>query len=101
METKNNIKGNVEHPSHYGGEGNPYETIKVLEAWGLDKDAYLWNVIKYLSRAGRKEGNSLLQDLMKARWYLDYKIKSLQSKQMIKATIKSEGKSGYNGEEMS
>ena len=25
----------VNHPAHYGGEGNPYEAIKVIEAWGL------------------------------------------------------------------
>lgn len=27
---------NINHPSHYGGEGNPYEAIKVIDAWGLD-----------------------------------------------------------------
>ena len=25
----------VNHPSHYGGENNPYEAIKVIEAWDL------------------------------------------------------------------
>lgn len=23
----------VNHPSHYGGADNPYEAIKVIEAW--------------------------------------------------------------------
>ena len=27
----------VNHPNHYGGEENPYEVIKVCEAWDLDK----------------------------------------------------------------
>lgn len=25
----------VDHPAHYGGKDNPYEAIKVIEAWGL------------------------------------------------------------------
>ncbi len=29
----------VNHPDHYGGEDNPYEAIKVIDAWDLDKDA--------------------------------------------------------------
>lgn len=77
METLDDIKKNTDHPLHYGGADNPYEAIKVLREWGLDKDAYLWNAGKYLSRAGHKDGNSLLQDLTKARWYLDYKIQLL------------------------
>ena len=54
MQTLDEIKKNVEHPSYYGGADNPYEAIKVLREWQLDKDAYLWNVGKYLSRAGHK-----------------------------------------------
>ena len=26
----------VDHPNHYGGEKNPYEAIKVIEAWEND-----------------------------------------------------------------
>ncbi len=26
----------VNHPAHYGGENNPYEVIKVIEAWRLN-----------------------------------------------------------------
>ena len=42
----------VNGPAHYGGADNPYEVIKVCEAWDLDKDAYLFNVVKYVARAG-------------------------------------------------
>lgn len=66
----------VNHPNHYGGD-TVYETIKVAEAWELDKDAYLFNVIKYVSRAGKKD--DILQDLKKARFYLDRRIKNLES----------------------
>lgn len=70
------IDQNVSHPSHYGGKDDPYETIKVIDAWGLDKSFCLGNVIKYISRAGKKDGNSLLQDLMKAQFYLNYEVES-------------------------
>ena len=81
METLDEIKKNVDHPSYYGGADNPYEAIKVLREWQLDNDAYLWNVGKYLSRAGHKDGNSQIQDLMKARCYLNYKIQLLEEQQ--------------------
>ena len=65
----------VDHPSHYGGD-EVYETIKVIEAWQLG--FHLGNVVKYLSRAGKK-GNAL-EDLRKARWYLDREIARLEGK---------------------
>ena len=69
----------VNHPPHYGGADDPYEAIKVIEAWGLG--FHLGNTVKYISRAGKKSGQSLLQDLRKARWYLDRWIQRLE-KQM-------------------
>lgn len=65
----------VNHPDHYGGADNPYEAIKVVEAWDLD--FYLGNVIKYISRAGKK--GEELEDLKKARWYLDRKIARMEA----------------------
>jgi hypothetical protein len=65
----------VNHPSHYGGEGNPYEAIKVIEAWDLGFN--LGNVVKYLSRAGKK-GNTL-EDLLKAAWYLQREIQNREN----------------------
>ena len=69
------MKEQVNHPSHYGGSDNPYETIKVVEAWELD--FHLGNVVKYISRAGKKDDE--LQELKKARWYLDRKIQNLEN----------------------
>lgn len=69
----------VNHPSHYGGKGNPYEVIKVCEAWGLDNDAYLFNVVKYIARAGKKGESKELEDLNKALFYLERRIKNLES----------------------
>lgn len=68
----------VNHPTHYGGEDNPYEVIKVCEAWGLEKDVYLFNVVKYVARAGKKDINKEIEDLKKASFYLDRKIKNLE-----------------------
>lgn len=61
----------VGHPPHYGGADDPYEAIKVIEAWGLG--FCLGNTVKYISRAGKK--GDRLEDLQKARWYLEREIK--------------------------
>ena len=62
----------INHPAHYGGDDNPYEAIKVIEAWELG--FCLGNVVKYLSRAGRKDPAAELEDLKKALWYLQREI---------------------------
>lgn len=67
----------VDHPSHYGGADNPYEAIKVIEAWELG--FCLGNTVKYISRAGKKD--DLIQDLEKARWYLDREIANRKAAQ--------------------
>lgn len=64
----------VNHPEHYGGEKNPYEAIKVIEAWDLG--FCLGNTIKYIARAGKKD--EIIQDLEKAKWYLDRRIQQLK-----------------------
>jgi hypothetical protein len=68
----------VNGPAHYGGVDNPYEVIKVCEAWELEKDAYLFNVVKYVARAGKKDPQKELEDLKKAKFYLERKIGLLQ-----------------------
>lgn len=65
----------VNNPAHYGGADNPFEAIKVIEAWGLGFN--LGNTVKYISRAGKK-ADPALQDLKKARWYLDREISNLE-----------------------
>ena len=65
----------VNHPPHYGGADNPHETIKVLGSWMTPEQMAgfnLGNAIKYLSRDGKK--GDALEDLKKARWYLDREI---------------------------
>lgn len=60
----------VNHPAHYGGD-TVYETIKVIAAWDLG--FCLGNCVKYIARAGKK--GDRLEDLLKARFYLDEEIK--------------------------
>lgn len=60
----------VNHSPHYGGADNPYEAIKVIEAWRLG--FCLGNTVKYIARAEHK--GAPVEDLKKARWYLDREI---------------------------
>ena len=73
--TKSDKYEYVTHPAHYGGKGNPYETINVIEAWELGFN--LGNTVKYISRAGKKD--SIVQELEKALWYLEREIKNQKS----------------------
>jgi IS30 family transposase len=62
----------VNHPPHYKAGG--IETIDFIEAKNLGYN--LGNVVKYVSRADLK-GNKL-EDLQKAKWYLDRAISKLE-----------------------
>ena len=74
----------VNHPSHYIQGG--IETIDVIEAWELDY--LLGNCVKYISRAGKKDPSKTVEDLKKARWYLDREIAKMEAQKTV-----SEGKS--------
>ena len=67
----------VNHPTHYGGKDNTYEAIKVIEAYELD--FHLGNTVKYVLRAGKKSKEKEIEDLEKAKWYLDRKIQKLKN----------------------
>lgn len=68
----------VSHPSHYQSETG-LEAIEVIEAFTFDLKGIeatdTGNVIKYICRWKKKNG---LQDLEKARWYLDHLIKHVE-----------------------
>lgn len=59
----------VTPPSHYDLDPEP---VDVIQAWGLN--FCLGNVVKYTSRAGRKKGESKVDDLQKAINYLKFEI---------------------------
>lgn len=62
----------VDHPAHYGGADNPYEAIKVIEAWALGFN--LGNAVKYIARSDLK--GFPIQDLRKAAWYINREIEN-------------------------
>lgn len=67
----------VNNPAHYGGKDNPFEAIKVIEAWNCNFN--IGNAVKYLSRAGKKDKTE--QDLQKAIWYINREIENLKKKE--------------------
>jgi len=62
----------INHPGHYN-QGK-FEVIAVLEDWKLGY--HLGNVVKYIARSKHKDTE--LEDLQKARWYLDRYISLLE-----------------------
>lgn len=63
----------VDHPPHYNA--GKIEVIDFIEDQGLG--FHIGNVVKYVARAGKKEGLNEIEDLKKARWYLDRYIQKL------------------------
>lgn len=64
----------VHHPQHYN-MGN----IEVKDFIVDQKlNFFLGNVIKYVCRAGRKSDTKTLEDLRKARQYLDFEIEEVE-----------------------
>lgn len=71
MTKKDNI-----NPDHYKDGG--IETIDFIEAKGLGY--HLGNVVKYVSRAGKKTTDPL-EDLKKAQWYLQREIEKISNRE--------------------
>ena len=66
------------NPSHYQ-LGNGVQVIDVTETL----DFCSGNVVKYVVRAGNKEGESSLDDLEKALWYLVRRIENARKSENI------------------
>lgn len=68
----------VNHPAHYMSETG-MEAIDVIEAFTFDLKGIeatdTGNVLKYMCRWKNKNG---LQDLKKAKWYLEHLIKHVE-----------------------
>ena len=61
-------------PAYYRRGG--IEAWDVIEAWELDY--HTGTALKYLARAGRKDSGTEIQDLQKARAYIDRRIEYLK-----------------------
>lgn len=64
----------IMRPDHYC-IGRRYEPKDVIRDWDLNFN--LGNVVKYISRAGRKDDNDILKDLKKAQQYLTFEITAI------------------------
>lgn len=64
----------VHHPKHYTSLPNGIECIEVAENFNYNRG----NAIKYTWRAGEKDPAKEIEDLLKARWYLDREIARLK-----------------------
>jgi hypothetical protein len=62
------VNDSVDHPSHYNTHPSGIECIDVAEHMSFN----IGNVIKYVWRADEK--GMPIEDLKKARWYLDREI---------------------------
>ena len=64
----------VNHPSHYTSDPSGVECIQITR----HRNFNVGNAIKYLWRAGLKDGNATVQDLRKAVFYIEDEIRRLQ-----------------------
>ena len=60
-------------PTHYQGTIQP---IDLINAQNLNFN--LGNVVKYVCRAGKKQGENVLSDLEKAKNYINYEIERIK-----------------------
>ncbi len=66
------------NPGHYSqGFSRGAEVIDITENLTFNRG----NAVKYLSRAGKKDSAKELEDLQKARWYVDREISRLLIKE--------------------
>ncbi len=60
-------------PSHYQGTIQPIDLINAQ-----DLNFNLGNVVKYICRAGNKQGENILTDLEKAKDYINFEIERVK-----------------------
>ncbi len=73
------MSDSVNHPSHYGGKDNPYETIKVMEARLTSREfigAMKFNIYKYNDRALGKGTED--ENYLKAQFYMNYLVDHME-----------------------
>ena len=68
------MSDNINHPPHY--TQSKVECIEAIEAAGYGLHFCLGNAMKYIWRCQHKA--NFLEDLKKARWYLDRAIKQVE-----------------------
>jgi hypothetical protein len=75
MKMKTGKRDMVNHPPHYRNHPSGVEAIDITEHMNFCRG----NAVKYIWRAGEKGGpETEIEDLEKARWYLDREIARLK-----------------------
>lgn len=64
----------VNHPAHYTAY-NGIEIIDLTEQMNFNRG----NAVKYITRAGLKDPTREIEDLQKARWYIDRELNRLRA----------------------
>lgn len=67
------VRNNKNTPPHYQGTIQPIDLINAQ-----DLNFNLGNVVKYVCRAGKKQGENTLSDLEKAKDYINFEIKRVK-----------------------
>lgn len=70
------MTNNINRPKHYTSHPSGIECIEIAQ----HHDFLIGNAIKYLWRAGIKSTDTEIEDLKKAIWYIERKIKILENK---------------------
>lgn len=68
-----NNKQSYNTPTHYQGTIQPIDLINAQ-----DLNFNLGNVVKYVCRAGKKQGENILTDLEKAKDYINFEIERVK-----------------------
>ena len=68
-----NNKQSYNTPPHYQGNIQPIDLINAQ-----DLNFNLGNVVKYVCRAGKKQGENILTDLEKAKDYINFEIERVK-----------------------
>lgn len=77
QDDKTKITQEIDKPKHYASKSGK-DVIDWCEDFDIMSNAYVFNIFKYLCRAGKKSNNSELQDALKAKVYLDRYINALK-----------------------
>ena len=73
------MKEKINHPQHYNMGG--IEVIDAIEAWGFGEGFNRGNAIKYIARAGRKNQETEIEDLQKAKWYIERELRRMRNEE--------------------
>jgi hypothetical protein len=65
----------INHPAYYTDNPKGIELIDMIGHLSFPKGA----AIKYIYRSGKKDPAKSIEDLQKAKWFIDHMIKELQN----------------------